>query len=65
MNIDQKLEELRERYKNEPKNRKIIEVQAKLLKLAMNLEEPKKEIATPENVKDVFEPKEDVDSTKL
>jgi len=38
MNIDQKLEQLRERYKNEPSNRKIITVQAKLLKMAQELQ---------------------------
>jgi hypothetical protein len=38
MNIDQKLNELRERYKNEPSNRKNITVQAKLLKMAQDLQ---------------------------
>ncbi|KKQ63517.1 MAG: hypothetical protein US85_C0016G0013 [Candidatus Shapirobacteria bacterium GW2011_GWF1_38_23] len=38
---NQKLTELRQRWKDEPDNRSIIEVQAKLIKMAQELEEKK------------------------
>ena len=37
-----KLDELRNRWKLEPNNRTIIEIQAKLIKMAMELEEKEK-----------------------
>jgi len=63
---NQKLSELRNRWKLEPDNRTIIEVQAKLIAMAMEIESKKinsapKEKTQEEIVDDVF--KETGDST--
>jgi hypothetical protein len=50
-NIEDKLKELRKRWLEEPRNRKIIEVQAKLLKMGQEKPEAKKDALS----EDMFE----------
>lgn len=52
--MEEKLKSLRKRWKNEPSNRKIIEIQAKLLKMAQDVEKFEKQMQFERDIKEVF-----------